>query len=123
MSRNKKDLKKAIKDIQILRSDFYNSIKVTGEKYSFNESLAKALRVADFMELGELFALDALNRNESCGGHFREEYQTKEGEALRNDDDYRFVSAWEYNPIIEFSKLHKEHLNFENVELKSRSYK
>ena len=123
MSRNKKDLKKAIKDIQILRSDFYNSIKVTGDKYSFNESLAKALRVADFMELGELFALDALNRNESCGGHFREEYQTKEGEALRNDDDYRFVSAWEYNPIIEFSKLHKEHLNFENVELKSRSYK
>jgi len=75
------------------------------------------------MELGELFAVDALNRNESCGGHFREEYQTKEGEALRNDDDYRFVSAWEYNPIIEFSKLHKERLDFENVELKSRSYK
>ena len=123
MSRNKEDLKKAIKDIQILRSEFYESLKVTGDKYSFNESLAKALRVADFMELGELFALDALNRNESCGGHFREEYQTKEGEALRNDDDYTFVSAWEYNPIIEFSKLHKEYLDFENVELKSRSYK
>ena len=123
MSRNEKDLKKAIKDIQNLRSDFYNNIKVTGDKNSFNESLAKALRVADFMELGELFAVDALNRNESCGGHFREEYQTKEGEALRNDDDYRFVSAWEYNPIIEFSKLHKERLDFENVELKSRSYK
>ena len=123
MSRNKEDLKKAIKDIQILRSSFYESLKVTGDKYSFNESLAKALRVADFMELGELFALDALNRNESCGGHFREEYQTKEGEALRNDDDYTFVSAWEHNPIIEFSKLHKEYLDFENVELKSRSYK
>ena len=123
MSRNETDLKKAIKDIQNLRSDFYNNIKVTGDKNSFNESLAKALRVADFMELGELFAVDALNRNESCGGHFREEYQTKEGEALRNDDDYRFVSAWEYNPKIEFSKLHKEHLDFENVELKSRSYK
>ena len=79
--------------------------------------------MADLLELGELFAKDALDRNESCGGHFREEYQTKEGEALRNDDDYRFVSAWEYNPIIEFSKLHKEHLDFENVELKSRSYK
>ena len=103
MSRNETDLKKAIKDIQNLRSDFYNNIKVTGDKNSFNESLAKALRVADFMELGELFAVDALNRNESCGGHFREEYQTKEGEALRNDDDYRFVSAWEYNPIFEFS--------------------
>ena len=89
----------------------------------FNESLAKALRVADFMELGELFALDALNRNESCGGHFREEYQTKEGEALRNDEDYKFVSAWEYNQNIEFSKLHKEPLEFENVELKNRSYK
>ncbi len=123
MSRNKKDLKKAIKDIQNLRKDFYKNLKIPGEKFSFNESLAKALRVADFMELGELFALDALNRNESCGGHFREEYQTKEGEALRNDDEFRFVSAWEHNPNIELSKLHKEQLQFENVELKSRSYK
>ena len=123
MSRNKKDLIKAIKDIQNLRKNFYKNIKVPGEKSSFNESLAKALRVADFMELGELFALDALNRNESCGGHFREEYQTKEGEALRNDDEFRFVSAWEHNSNIELSKLHKEQLQFENVELKSRSYK
>ena len=75
------------------------------------------------MELGELFAVDALSRNESCGGHFREEYQTKEGEALRNDDDYRFVSAWEYNENIEQSKLHKENLDFDSVELKNRSYK
>ena len=123
MSRNKNDLKKAIKEIQKLRKDFYKSVRVNGDQYSFNESLAKALRVADFMELGELFALDALNRNESCGGHFREEYQTKEGEALRNDEDYKFVSAWEYNQNIEFSKLHKEPLEFENVELKNRSYK
>ena len=123
MSRNKKDLKKAIKDIQNLRKDFYKNLKIPGEKFSFNESLAKALRVADFIELGELFALDALNRNESCGGHFREEYQTKEGEALRNDDEFRFVSAWEHSPNIELSKLHKEQLQFENVELKSRSYK
>jgi succinate dehydrogenase / fumarate reductase flavoprotein subunit len=85
--------------------------------------LAKALRVADFMELGELFALDALKRNESCGGHFREEYQTKEGEALRNDDEYNFVSAWEYDNVIENSTLHKEKLVFNNVELKNRSYK
>ena len=123
MSRNKNDLKKAIKEIQKLRKEFYKSVRVNGDQYSFNESLAKALRVADFMELGELFALDALNRNESCGGHFREEYQTKEGEALRNDEDYKFVSAWEYNQNIEFSKLHKEPLEFENVELKNRSYK
>ena len=123
MSGNKNDLKKAIKEIQKLRKEFYKSVRVNGDQYSFNESLAKALRVADFMELGELFALDALNRNESCGGHFREEYQTKEGEALRNDEDYKFVSAWEYNQNIEFSKLHKEPLEFENVELKNRSYK
>ena len=123
MSRNKNDLKKAIKEIQKLRKEFYKSVRVNGDQYSFNESLAKALRVADFMELGELFALDALNRNESCGGHFREEYQTKEGEALRNDEDYKFVSAWEYNQNIEFSKLHKEPLEFENDELKNRSYK
>mgnify|MGYP001189249985 FL=1 len=123
MSRNKKDLNSAIKEIQKLRKEFYKSVKVTGDQFSFNESLAKALRVADFLELGELFAVDALNRNESCGGHFREEYQTKEGEALRNDKDYKFVSAWEYNKNIEQSKLHKEELIFESVELKSRSYK
>ena len=121
--RNKKDLNSAIKEIQKLRKEFYKSVKVTGDQFSFNEPLAKALRVADFMELGELFALDALKRNESCGGHFREEYQTKEGEALRNDDEYAFVSAWEYDKIIENSILHKEKLTFNNVELKNRSYK
>ena len=88
-----------------------------------NPELEKAGRVADFIELGEIMIYDALDREESCGGHFREEYQTNEGEALRNDDEFRFVSAWEHNPNIELSKLHKEQLQFENVELKSRSYK
>ena len=81
------------------------------------------MRLADFLELGELFAMDALKRNESCGGHFREEFQTKEGEALRMDDNFSFVSAWENNGDISNSKLHKENLEFSNVELKNRSYK
>ena len=123
MSRNEENLKKAIKDIQILRSEFYESLKVTGVKYSFNESLAKALRVADFMELGELFAVDALNRNESCGGHFREEYQTKDGEAIRDDKNFKFVSAWEYMGEPSDAKLHKEDLKYEEIEVKTRSYK
>ena len=88
-----------------------------------NPELEKAGRVADFIELGELMIYDALDREESCGGHFREEYQTKEGEALRNDDEYAFVSAWEYDKIIENSILHKEKLTFNNEELKNRSYK
>jgi len=123
MSRNSIDLKSAIKKIQKLKKQFYTDLLIPGDQFSFNEPLAKALRVADFMELGELFALDALKRNESCGGHFREEFQTKEGEALRNDDEYAFVSAWEYDKIIENSILHKEKLTFNNVELKNRSYK
>ena len=123
MSRNSVDLKSAIKKIQKLKKQFYSDLLIPGDQFSFNEPLAKALRVADFMELGELFALDALKRNESCGGHFREEYQTKEGEALRNDDEYNFVSAWEYDKVIENSTLHKEKLVFNNVELKNRSYK
>ena len=122
MSRNKENLETAIRDIQKLRKEFHENLFVPGEKNEYNEELAKACRVADFMELGELFAKDALHREESCGGHFREEYQTKDGEALRNDAEYTFASAWEYNeggePI-----LHKEELKFEFVELKSRSYK
>ena len=89
----------------------------------YNEELAKAGRVADFLELGELFALDALERNESCGGHFREEYQTEEGEALRNDEEFTFVSCWEHMGKDKNPKLNKEELNFKSVELKSRSYK
>ena len=123
MSRNSVDLKSAIKEIQKLKKQFYSDLLIPGDQFSFNEPLAKALRVADFMELGELFALDALKRNESCGGHFREEFQTKEGEAMRNDEEFTFVSAWEYNKVIENSTLHKEKLQFNNVELKNRSYK
>jgi len=123
MSRNQNDLVDAINEIKKLRNDFYKNVNVTGKITEYNEELAKAVRVADFLELGELFAKDALERNESCGGHFREEYQTKEGEAMRNDQEYKFVSAWEYDKIIENSTLHKEKLTFNNVELKNRSYK
>ena len=123
MSRNKKGLEEAIQDIKKLREDFYKNVFIPGEENEYNEELAKACRVADFLELGELFALDALSREESCGGHFREEHQTKEGEALRNDDEYNFVSAWEYKGENKQPILHKEKLTFESIELKSRSYK
>ena len=89
----------------------------------FNEELSKAARVSDFLELGELFAKDALEREESCGGHFREEHQTKEGEALRNDKDYKYVSAWEFKGVNNSPEKHKEELNFEYVKLSQRSYK
>ena len=123
MSRNEKGLKEAIKEIQSLREDFYKNISVPGTSDSFNESLAKATRVSDFLELGELFAKDALERTESCGGHFREESQSKEGEALRDDKNFTFVSVWESNGSPSNSILHKEILNYENIELKTRSYK
>tara|TARA_Y100000589_G_scaffold50255_1_gene41866 strand:- start:24532 stop:26568 length:2037 start_codon:yes stop_codon:yes gene_type:complete len=122
MSRNKLGLESAIQEIKALREDFYKNVFVSGNLNEYNEELAKAGRVADFLELGELFAIDALNREESCGGHFREEHQTKEGEALRNDSEFNFVSTWEYNKEGS-PTLHKEDLEFESVELKSRSYK
>ena len=96
---------------------------VPGSSENINPELEKALRVADFLELGELFAMDALERKESCGGHFREEYQTGEGEALRDDENFAFVSAWEYKGEPSESVLHKEDLIFESIELKQRSYK
>ncbi|MDC0189453.1 fumarate reductase/succinate dehydrogenase flavoprotein subunit [Flavobacteriales bacterium] len=123
MSRKKEDLKKAVKEIQQLRKDFHKNVFVPGDEKGYNEELAKAGRVADFLELGELFAIDALNREESCGGHFREEYQTKEGEALRNDKDYTYAACWEFQGNTKPPKLNKEQLNFEFIELKSRSYK
>ncbi len=123
MSRNAKDLKAAIEEIAALRKDFWNNVKVPGSADSLNAELEKAGRVADFLELGELFAKDALTRNESCGGHFREEYQTKEGEALRDDENFKFVSAWEYKGEPKNAVLHKEDLKYENIELKTRSYK
>jgi len=123
MSRNEKGLKVALKEIKELREDFYKNVNVPGKTNEFNEQLAKAGRVADFLELGELFAKDALARTESCGGHFREESQTPEGEALRDDENFTFVSAWEYKGAPSKAKLHKEKLKYEEIEVKTRSYK
>ena len=127
MSRNEKDLKDAIEEIAALREDFWKSVKVPGTKDTLNQELEKAGRVADFLELGELFAKDALDRNESCGGHFREESVEidgpQKGEALRDDKNFKYVSAWEYKGAPKEALLHKEELNFENIELKTRSYK
>ncbi|SDQ15903.1 fumarate reductase/succinate dehydrogenase flavoprotein subunit [Flagellimonas zhangzhouensis] len=123
MARNAKELEEAIKEISDLRKDFWENVKVTGTIDSKNQELEKAGRVADFLELGELFAKDALHRNESCGGHFREEYQTEEGEALRDDKNFKYVAAWEYKGEPKDAELHKEDLVYENIELKTRSYK
>lgn len=123
MARNEQGLKEAINEISELRKDFWENVKVPGSSEGKNQELEKAGRVADFLELGELFAKDALTRNESCGGHFREEYQTPEGEALRDDENFKFVSAWEYKGEPKDAVLHKEDLVYENIELKTRSYK
>ena len=127
MSRNEKGLKEAIAEIREIRDEFWKEVRVPGEVSEFNQELEKAGRVADFLELGELFAMDALERNESCGGHFREESVEvggeQDGEALRDDKNFAFVSAWEYTGNIAESKLHKEELKYENIELKQRSYK
>ena len=122
MARNKKDLESAIEEISVLRKDFYKNVLVPGSADEFNEELAKAGRVADFLELGELFAKDALVREESAGGHFREEYQTPEGEAKRRKE-FQFVSAWEFKGEPKDAVLHKEELVYENIEVKERSYK
>jgi succinate dehydrogenase / fumarate reductase flavoprotein subunit len=123
MARNAQGLTEAIHEIAELREEFYRDVKVPGDMYSFNQELEKAMRVADFLELGELFAKDALHRNESCGGHFREEYQTEDGEAQRDDENFAYVAAWEYKGKPSEAVLHKEELVFENVKLVQRSYK
>ena len=123
MSRNKEGLTKAIKMIQELREEFYKDVFVPGSMDEFNPELEKAARVADFLEHGELMCVDALQREESCGGHFREESKSPEGEAMRDDENYAYVSAWEWTDTNEEPKLHKEELTFEVVELKTRSYK
>ncbi|MEP6646959.1 MAG: fumarate reductase/succinate dehydrogenase flavoprotein subunit [Saprospiraceae bacterium] len=123
MARNAEGLQKAIQEVRALREEFYRDLFVPGTENEFNAELEKAYRVADFLEMGELIIRDALNRNESCGGHFREEYQTGEGEAVRNDEDYAYVAAWEWTDIDHDPVLNKEPLKFENVELKTRSYK
>ncbi len=122
MSRNKSNLELALKQIPSIREDFWNNVNIPGTSKEFNPELEKAGRLADFIELGELMAKDALHREESCGGHFREEHQTDENEAKRNDENYSFVSAWEYVKEKE-SIMHKEQLIFENVKLATRSYK
>jgi len=122
MARNAEGLKQAIKEIQELKKEFWNDVKIPGAINEFNPELDKAGRVADFIELGELMCIDALNRNESCGGHFREEYQTEEGEALRDDAGYMYVAAWEFKKDHEW-ELHKEALNYEVIKPTQRNYK
>jgi succinate dehydrogenase flavoprotein subunit len=123
MARNAKGLQEALQKIPALREQFWKDVKVTGTGEEFNQSLEKAGRVADFMELGELMCTDALERAESCGGHFREEYQTPEGEAMRDDTHFSHVSAWEWKGEGQRPQLHKEPLKFDNVHLAQRSYK
>ena len=123
MARNEEGLKKAIEQIRSLRESFWQDVNIPGVANDFNPELDKALRVADFLELGELMCIDALTREESCGGHFREEYQTPDGEALRDDEKFAFVSAWEYKGDPGKAELHKEALVFENIKLVQRSYK
>ncbi|AGY52638.1 Succinate dehydrogenase flavoprotein subunit [Bacteroidales bacterium CF] len=123
MARNEEGLKKAIEQIKALRKDFWKDVNVPGDKAEFNQELEKALKVADFMEIGELMALDALNRKESCGGHFREEMQTEDGETLRDDQNYMYVSAWEFAGEDKEPNLHKESLQYEFVKLATRNYK
>jgi succinate dehydrogenase / fumarate reductase flavoprotein subunit len=122
MARNEKGLKEAIQEIRQLRDQFWKDVRVTGAADEFNPELEKAGRVADFLELGELMCIDALHRNESCGGHFREEYQTSEGEALRDDVNFAYVAAWE-NKGNHTYELHKEELKFEAIKIAARSYK
>ena len=123
MARNKAGLQDAISGIRDLRAQYWKDVRVLGSGDTLNQSLEKAGRVADFMEFAELLAIDALNREESCGGHFREEYQTSEGEAARNDADYSYVAAWEFQSGGAEPILHKEPLVFENVKPSTRSYK
>jgi succinate dehydrogenase / fumarate reductase flavoprotein subunit len=123
MARNKAGLEKALSEIPTLRDEFWSNVRVPGSADTLNSSLEKAGRVADFFELAELMCRDALMREESCGGHFREEHQTEEGEALRDDDNFAFVGAWEWQGLGAEPTLHKEQLTFDNVALTQRSYK
>jgi len=123
MARNAAGLSKALERIPGLRDEFWRDVFVPGSGETFNVSLEKAGRVADFMEFAELMVFDALERDESCGGHFREEHQTEDGEAKRNDDKFAYTAAWEFAGVGERPKLHKEKLHFEYVKLAQRSYK
>jgi succinate dehydrogenase / fumarate reductase, flavoprotein subunit len=123
MERDQEGLTEALAELPVVREEFWRNVTVPGTDKDFNQALEIAGRVADFLELAELMCLDALHREESCGGHFRTEYQTPDGEALRNDDEFAYVAAWEYRGDGERPALHKESLAFEYVKLAQRSYK
>lgn len=123
MARDEARLKQAIEAIRSLKQEFWKEVYVPGSLTGVNDELLKANRLADYLELAELIAHDALLRNESCGCHFRVEYQSEDGEALRNDEEYKYVSCWEYQGEGVEPQLHKEPLEYEFVELKSRNYK
>ena len=124
MGRNAAGLQEAINEIEQLKNDFYKDVYVPGNADELNPQLEKALRVADLIDLGQLMAMDALQRNESCGGHFREEYQDAEGETLRDDVNFSFVGAWEYKgDDIKEEVLHKEELKYEFIKIAARNYK
>jgi succinate dehydrogenase / fumarate reductase flavoprotein subunit len=123
MARSKESLEKAVVEIRALRQEFWKDVRVPGGNFEMNQEIEKALRLADFLELGELMAKDALNRNESCGGHFRVEYQTEDGEAKRDDAHYAYVAVWQYEGEGKEPKLHKEQLHFETVKIAQRNYK
>ena len=123
MSRSDESLKEALKRIPEIREEFWNNVKVVGTNEQFNQELENAGRLADFLEFAEILTKDALNREESCGGHFRTEHQTEDGEAMRNDEDFCYVAAWEFKGAGVEPELHKEPLTFENVKLAIRSYK
>jgi succinate dehydrogenase / fumarate reductase flavoprotein subunit len=122
MARNRQGLQEAIEEIRQLREEFWSDVKIPGAVNEFNVELDKAMRVADFIELGELMCIDALNREESCGGHFREEHQTEEGEALRHDEEFMYVAAWEFQTGYKWN-LHKEELKYDVVKPSQRVYK
>jgi succinate dehydrogenase / fumarate reductase flavoprotein subunit len=123
MARNEKGLKKALAKIPALREEFWKNVNVLGDGEALNPALERAGRVADFIEFAELLCTDALHRQESCGGHFREEYQTEDGEAKRNDDKFAYVAAWEFKGVGVAPVLNKEPLVYENVHLAVRNYK
>jgi succinate dehydrogenase / fumarate reductase, flavoprotein subunit len=123
MARNKAGLENAVEKIAALKKEFWTNVRIPGSNDGMNIELEKASRLSDFLEVGNLMARDALNREESCGGHFREEYQTEEGEALRHDDKYAYVGCWEYKGEDQAPEIHKEELVYENVKMIQRNYK
>ena len=123
MARTKESLEKAIEELKALKKEFWSNVRIPGEASDLNTELEKALRLADFIEIGLLMAYDGLNRNESCGGHFREEYQTPEGEAMRDDEHYSYVACWKYQGENDAPELIKEPLDYEFVVRQQRNYK